>query len=74
MIDVPPPFMKSSFDIEFMSFGIDNGMENRMLENQSWTISVRIIVRDEDLEPKNGLLINALTNENDAKPTCNVKT
>ena len=70
VIDIPSPFMKTPFDIQLMSFGIHNGVEDWMLENKSGTISVWVIVRNENLETENSFLVNALANENNTEPTC----
>merc|ERR1712018_148282 len=64
VIDIPSPFMKPPLDIQFMSFGIHDWMEDWMLKYKSGTISILIIVRNENLETENSFLVNALTNEN----------
>ena len=70
VIDIPSPLMKTPLDIQLMSFGIHNGVEDWMLENKSGTISVWVIVRNENLETENSFLVNALANENNTEPTC----
>ena len=68
MIDVSPPFVEASFDIEFVSFSVHKWMKNRVLKQHSRAVTIWVIFRDKDLKPENTLLINALTNENYAKP------
>ena len=71
MINIPPPFMKTSLDIQFMCFGIDNGVEDWMFEYKPRTIAVWIIFGNENFEAEHSLLVNALTNKNNTEPTCN---
>lgn len=70
MVDISAPFVKSSFHIQFVSIRTNYGVKNRVLENEPRAIPIRIILRNENLEPEHSFLVNALTDKNDAKPTC----
>lgn len=43
MIDISSPFVETSFNVQFVTFRIDKGMEDRMLKNESRTIAVWIV-------------------------------
>lgn len=68
MIDISSPFMKPPFNIQFMTFGVDKGMEDGVLKKEPRTVAVGVVFRYQDLEAEDAFLINALTNEYDAEP------
>lgn len=63
--------MKSPFNIQFMTFGVDKGMEDGVLKKEPRTVAVGVVFRYQDLEAEDAFLINALTNEYDAEPAWN---
>lgn len=68
VIYVSSPFVEASLYIELVSFRVDQRVEDWVFKNQSWAVSIWVVIGYQDFKPENPLLVNALTNEDDAKP------